>query len=123
VKSQVRRPVVFKIREISNDSGVGIVNFTTPKNLIVESTMFPHCNIHKDTRTPSDGKTHNQLDHIMMDRRIHSSILVVRSFRADDFYSDYYLMVAKVRERLAVNNQRSHRFYMKSFSSKKLNEV
>jgi hypothetical protein len=32
-------------------------------------------------------------------------------------------VVAKVRERLAVNNQRSHRFHMESFNLKKLNNV
>jgi hypothetical protein len=32
-------------------------------------------------------------------------------------------VVAKVRERLAVNKQRSHRFHMERFSLKKLNEV
>jgi hypothetical protein len=31
--------------------------------------------------------------------------------------------VAKVRERLAVNKQRSQRFYMQGFNLKKLNEV
>jgi hypothetical protein len=31
--------------------------------------------------------------------------------------------VAKVRERLAVNKQRSHRFLMERFNLKKLNEV
>jgi hypothetical protein len=32
-------------------------------------------------------------------------------------------MVAKVRERLAVNKQRSHRFDMERFNLEKLNEV
>jgi hypothetical protein len=31
--------------------------------------------------------------------------------------------VAKVRERLAVNKQRSHRFLVERFNPKKLNEV
>jgi hypothetical protein len=31
-------------------------------------------------------------------------------------------MVAKVRERLAVNKQRPHRFHMEKFNLKKLNE-
>jgi hypothetical protein len=31
--------------------------------------------------------------------------------------------VAKVRERLAVNKQGSHRFHMKKFNLKELNEV
>jgi hypothetical protein len=32
-------------------------------------------------------------------------------------------VVAKVRERLAVNKQRSHIFHMERFNLKKLNEV
>jgi hypothetical protein len=69
-----------------------------------------------------DGKIHNQIDHILVDRRRHSSVLDVRSFRPADYDTDHYLVVAKVRERLAVNKQKSQRFYMK-FHLKKLNEV
>jgi hypothetical protein len=35
----------------------------------------------------------------------------------------HYLVVAKGRERLAVNKQRTHRFHMERFNLKKLNEV
>jgi hypothetical protein len=98
--------------EISDDNGVRLVNFATSKNLGVKSTMFPHRNIHKYTRTSPDGKTHNQIDHILVDRRRHSNVLDIRSFRAADCDSDHCLVKAKVRERLAVNKQRSHRFNM-----------
>jgi hypothetical protein len=37
---------------------------------------------------------------ILIDRRRHSSISGVRSFRAADCDTDHYLVVAKVRERL-----------------------
>jgi hypothetical protein len=70
-----------------------------------------------------DGKAHNQIDYILVDRRRHSNVLDVRSFRAADYDSDHYLVVAKVRERLAVNKQRSHRFHMERFNFKKLIEV
>jgi hypothetical protein len=55
--------------------------------------------------------------------RRHLSVLDVRSFKAADCDSDHYLVVTEVRERLAVNKQRSHRFHMERFNLKKLNEV
>jgi endonuclease/exonuclease/phosphatase family metal-dependent hydrolase len=94
---------IESLHEISNDNGVRLVNFATSKNLRVKSTMFPHRNIHKYTWMPPDGNTHSQIDHILVDRRRHSNVLDFRSFRAADCDSDHYLVVAKVRERLAVN--------------------
>jgi len=80
--AEVGREIIFKptvgnesLHQDSNDNGVGIVNFATSKNLVVKSMMFPHQNIHKYTWTSSDGKTQNQIDHILIDRRWHSSIL------------------------------------------------
>jgi hypothetical protein len=85
--------------------------------------MIPHRNIHKYTWTSPDGKTHNQIDHILVDRQRHSNVLDVRSFRAADCDSDHCQVVAKVWEKLAVNKQRSHRFHMERFNLKKLNDV
>jgi hypothetical protein len=79
--------------------------------------------IHKYTWTSPDGKTQNQIDHILVDKYRHSNVLDVRSFRAADCDSDHYLVVAKVRERLAVNKRRSHRFHMEMFNHKKFNQV
>jgi hypothetical protein len=56
------------LHEISNDNGVRIVNFAPSKNLTVKRTMFPHHNIHKYNWTSQDGKTHDQIDYILVDR-------------------------------------------------------
>ena len=65
--------------------------------------MFPHRDIHKYTCTSPDGKIHSKIDHILIDSRWHSNILDVCSFRGTDCDADHYLVVAKVRERLAVS--------------------
>ena len=49
-----------------NNNGVRTVNFATSKNLVVKSIMFPHRDIHKHTWTSPDGRTHNQINHILI---------------------------------------------------------
>jgi endonuclease/exonuclease/phosphatase family metal-dependent hydrolase len=121
--AKVGRENIFKptignesLHEISNDNGVRAVNFATSKNLFVKSTMFPHRKIHKHTWTCSERKTHNQIDHVLIDKRQHSSAFDVRSFRGADCDTDHYLVVAKVRERLAVSKRAAHKVDMERMS-------
>jgi hypothetical protein len=108
--AKVGREDIFKptignesLYEISNDNGVRVVNFAILKTLRFKSPMFPQHNIYKYTWTSPDGKTHNQTDHVLVDRRRHSNVLDVLSFRAADCDSGHCLVVEKVNERLAVN--------------------
>jgi hypothetical protein len=101
---------IESLHKISNDNGLRLVTFATSKNLRAKSTMFPHHNIHKYNWTFPEGKTHNQIDHILVDRRRHWNVLDVQSFRAADCDSGH-LVVVKVRERPAVNKQRSQISY------------
>jgi hypothetical protein len=56
------------LHKISDDNGVGVVNFATLKISTVKSLMFPHHNIHKYSWVYPDGKPHNHIDHILIDR-------------------------------------------------------
>jgi hypothetical protein len=74
--AKVGREDIFKLtignessHKISNDNGVRVVNFATSKSLVVRSTMFPHCSIHKYIWTSPYGRTHNQIDHTLIYRR------------------------------------------------------
>jgi hypothetical protein len=67
------------LQEISNDNGFRLVNFATSKNLSVRSTMFSYRNIHEYTSTSLDRNFHNQIDYILVDNRMHSNVLDVRS--------------------------------------------
>jgi hypothetical protein len=127
--AKVGRKNIFKLtigneslHEIVNDSGVKVVNFATSKNSVVKSTMFPHRKIRKYTQTSPEGYTHNQIDYILIDRRWYSSMLDVRSYRGADCDTDHYLVVAKLRERLAVSKQTVQKIDMERCDVKKLNK-
>jgi hypothetical protein len=70
-REDIFKPVIGneRLHEVSNGNRIRVVNFATLKNLIVKSTTFPHCNFHKHTRTFPDGVTHNQVDHVLIDKR------------------------------------------------------
>jgi hypothetical protein len=123
---KVGREDIFKLtigneslHEISHDNGGKIMRFILSKNLTVKSTMFPH----QYTLTFPDAENYSQIAHMLVDRRRHWSVLEVGAFGGADCDSGFYLEVAKVREGLAVNKQRSHAFHMERFNLQKSNEV
>jgi hypothetical protein len=127
--AKVEREDIFKpiignegLHEASDNNGVRLVNFATSKNLIVKST-FPHCDIHKHTWTSPDGVIHNHIDHVLIDKRQHSNVLDVRSFRGADCDTDHYLVVAKLRERISVSKRVRKNFDLERFYLKKLDDV
>jgi len=83
--------------------------------------MFPHRNVQKYTWNSPDEKTHNQVDHTLIDRRW-SIIFDVLSIRGAECETDHYLVIAKVRERLAVRKQTAQRSEGERFNLRKLNE-
>ena len=47
--------------------------------MVVSSTSYPHKEIHKLTWRSPDGKSNNQIDHILIDKMSANSILDVKS--------------------------------------------
>jgi hypothetical protein len=62
---------------MNNDNEITVVKFAISKNRRDESTVFLYHNIHKFTFTSPDGKSHNRIGRILLDRRWHSSELDV----------------------------------------------
>jgi hypothetical protein len=60
---------------------------------------------------------------MLIDRRLLSSIFDLRSFRGPECDADYYLVVEKVRERLAGSKQAAQKFDGERFNLRKLNEL
>jgi hypothetical protein len=116
-REDIFNPTIWNdsLHQDSNDNGVRIVNFTTSKSLDVKSTTLLQRNIHKYTWTSPYGKTHNQIDHILIGRW-QSSVLdyeVVGKLTGD---TDHYLVVAKVREKLVVSTLAAQKFGVERFN-------
>jgi endonuclease/exonuclease/phosphatase family metal-dependent hydrolase len=120
-REDIFKPIIGKesLHEASNDNGVRVVNFATSKILIVKST-FPQRDIHKHTWTSPDGVTHNQIDHVLIDKRQHTNTLDVCSFRGADCDTDHYLVVEKLRERISVSKRARQNSDLERFNLKKL---
>jgi hypothetical protein len=60
---------------------------------------------------------------MLIDRRWHSSIVDVRSFRGAECDTDHYVVVVKVKERLAVSQQITQEFDVEIFNNRQLSEL
>ncbi len=121
-REEIFRPTIGteSLHENCNDNGVRVVNFAAARNLIVKSTYFKHRDIHKATWTSPDGNTHNQIDHFLIDRRRHTNVTDVRTYRGVDCSSDHFLVIAKLRARLSVSREQRRAVGMESFNVAKL---
>lgn len=107
----------------SNENGLRLASFACLNNLVIGGTIFPQKDIHKETWTSPDGKTKNQIDHIIINRKFRNAFKNVRSFRGADCSSDHFLVISEVRVRLKADKTiRTRAVREQKFDVKKLSE-
>ena len=103
-----------------NDNGERLCDFCSTNGLVVTGEIFPHKEIHKTTWKWPDGRTLNQIDHIIENNNMRTSVLDTRVMRGADVFSDHYLVRTKTRPKLARNTEKKNtieRFNVKKVSS------
>ena len=80
---------------ISNERGQRLLEFASYNDLMVANTFGPHKTSRKTTWHSPDGKTHNQIDYVMVKKRFKSSVNIAktRSFPGADIGSDHELVM------------------------------
>ena len=74
---------------IMNASGERLRDFCSANGFIITGTIFPHKDIHKLTWRSPDGRTVNQIDHVLVNGNMRTSISDTRVMRGADVYSDH----------------------------------
>ena len=63
---------------VMNDNGERLCDFCRANGFIITGTIFPHKDIHKLTWRSPDGRTVNQIDHVLVNGNMRTSIFDTR---------------------------------------------
>lgn len=96
------RPAVGKYsrHKKTNDNGQRLINFGMEKQLQIKATFLKHREIHKETWKSPDGRTKNQIDHLLIELKHSTCIENVKSARGAEIDSDHYLVWAKINQEI-----------------------
>uniref|UniRef100_A0A8D8TNG9 Craniofacial development protein 2 n=1 Tax=Cacopsylla melanoneura TaxID=428564 RepID=A0A8D8TNG9_9HEMI len=110
--AQIGREAIWKpiagtnsLHHETNDNGTRLLSFACTGNLKVVSTMLPRKDIHKSTWVSPSGEYKNQIDHVLIDNRHRSHITNVRTIRGAECGSDHYLVLVKIRQKIAIEKR------------------
>jgi hypothetical protein len=70
--------------------------------------MFSHKDIHKETWDAADGRTVNQIDHILNSNRFRSAITDIRALMGPDIGSDHSLLKINFKVKLRVKTRNEY---------------
>ena len=74
---------------VINDNGKMLCDFSDTNGLAVTGTVFPHKEILKPTWKSPDGKTVNQIDHVLVNGHVRTSFLDTRVMTETEVYRDH----------------------------------
>ena len=106
----------------SSDNGLRLSSFADSRSLIIGGTYFKHKRIHKGTWTSPDGKTVNQIDHILIDERSRTGLQDVRSYRGPDCGSDHFLVAGKFKGKISTIKRKKVE-KVQRYNTEKLNNI
>ncbi|XP_063911974.1 craniofacial development protein 2-like [Zophobas morio] len=107
-KENCYRPTIGKEsnHQKTNQNGEKLIEFAQENKMVVKSTFFAQKEIYKGTWMSPDGKTVNQIDHILVERRDAQLITRLRTYKGAEANSDHFLKAEVQQEYEQKMNER-----------------
>ena len=77
---------------VRNGNDEKLCDMCDMNELVITGTLFPHKIIHKATWISPDGRTRNQIDHVLINKRFRNSVEDTKVYRSADLRSDQCLV-------------------------------
>jgi hypothetical protein len=106
----------------SNDNGMRMISYAASMDMVIGSTLFPHKNIYKASWKSPDGRSTNQIDHMLIDHSHKSCLQDVRSYRGANIDPDHFLIIAKIWSKINKQYITPRTTGSKIYDTKKLND-
>ena len=98
--------ITGKMDWVTNDNGERLCDFCLMNALGITLTCFPHRTAHRATWVSPNGRTQNQIDHMMIRKEWRRSVEDTRVYRDAGAASDHYLLVMKIKLKLHKSPKR-----------------
>lgn len=85
---------------VSNDKETSLIDFVSPHNLLIKSTIFEQLKIYKETWAFNNGVARYQIDNVLVYARRSCNSWVVKILRESDRDTDHFLVKSKLRTRI-----------------------
>jgi len=80
-----------------NENGKRLIHLAASRNMVIDTTLFSHKDIHKITWRSPDVHHFSQIAHLLIDSRHVSHLMDARTHRCANVDSDHFLLVSQIR--------------------------
>jgi endonuclease/exonuclease/phosphatase family metal-dependent hydrolase len=104
--NQLRDNIQFMMKQAKMDI---LCQFAEANELIISSTCFEHKDIHKGIWNDPTGRTENQIDHVLINKRRATIVEDVKTMRGANCDSDHFLIRTTIRHKISRTYQKKQK--------------
>ena len=101
------------IHDETSENGLILSQFAEANELIISSTCFEHKDIHKGTWNDPAGRTVNQIDHVLINKRRATIVEDVKTMRGENGDSDHFLIRTIIRHKISCTYQKKQKYKLR----------